>query len=78
MKSLFPISLLLLACVFAPSLLLAQDTAQLTGIVSDPSGAAVANAQVVITNEGQGTSHTATSNGSGDICFRLCLSGNTI
>jgi Carboxypeptidase regulatory-like domain/TonB-dependent Receptor Plug Domain len=69
MKSLSPVSLLFLAWVFAPSFLLAQDTAQLTGTVSDPSGAAVANAQVVITSEGQGTSRSATSNGSGGYLF---------
>jgi hypothetical protein len=60
---------LLLVFVFAPALLLAQDTAQLTGTVTDPSGAAVANAQVVITSEGQGTAHSATANSSGGYLF---------
>jgi hypothetical protein len=68
MKSQFSLYLLL-AFVFLPALLLAQDTAQLTGTVTDPSGAAVPNAQVVITSEGQGTAHSATANSSGDYLF---------
>src|SRR5215475_6901911 len=55
--------------LFASALLLAQDTAQLTGSVTDPSGAAVPKAQVVITSQGQGTSLTATSNDSGQYLF---------
>jgi len=70
MKSQFSRFLFLaLVSVFAPAFLLSQDTAQLTGTVTDPSGAAVANAQVVIANEGQGTTHTATSNSSGGYLF---------
>jgi len=60
---------LLLAFLFAPALLLAQDTAQLTGTVADPTGAAVAKAQVVITSVGQGTSRNATANASGEYLF---------
>ncbi|AFL87350.1 hypothetical protein Terro_1029 [Terriglobus roseus DSM 18391] len=41
------------------------STARLTGTVTDPSGAAVANATVVITNETTGQVRTVTTNSSG-------------
>ncbi len=44
----------------------AQDTASITGTISDPSGAAVPNAQVAVTNAEHGINRTTTSNGSGD------------
>ena len=47
----------------------AQDTASLTGTVTDPSGAAIPNAQVAVSNAAQGISRKATSNGSGDFLF---------
>ena len=61
--------LLLLAFAFTPAVLLAQDTAQITGTVTDPSGAAVSGAQVTLTSVGQGTTRTATANSSGDFLF---------
>jgi hypothetical protein len=61
--------LLLLAFAFTPAVLLAQDTAQITGTVTDPSGAAVSGAQVTLRSVGQGTTHTATANSSGDYLF---------
>ena len=61
--------LLLLAVAFTPAILLAQDTAQITGTVTDPSGAAVSGAQVTLRSVGQGTTHTATANSSGDYLF---------
>ncbi|MGH9517091.1 MAG: carboxypeptidase regulatory-like domain-containing protein [Terriglobales bacterium] len=61
--------LLLLAFAFTPALLLAQDTAQITGTVTDPSGAAVPTAQVTVTSVAQGTAHTVTANSSGDFLF---------
>ena len=69
MKSQFVRSCLFLAFAFAPALLLAQDTAQITGTVTDSTGAAVSNAQVVLTSQGQGTGRTATSNSSGGYLF---------
>src|SRR5438067_4541302 len=60
---------LFLAFTFAPAVLLAQDTAQITGTVTDPSGAAVGNAQVTITSVEQGTTRTATTNSSGEYLF---------
>ena len=61
--------LLLLAFAFTPAVLLAQDTAQITGTVTDPSGAAVSGAQVTLTSVEQGTARTTTANSSGDFLF---------
>ena len=47
----------------------AQDTASITGTVTDPSGAAVPGAQVTVNNAANGISHDATTNGSGDFLF---------
>lgn len=43
----------------------AQENAELEGTVTDPSGAAVANAQVIITNMGTGEVRNGTTNGTG-------------
>jgi len=59
----------LFVCAFVPAALWAQDTAQITGAVTDPSGAAVANAQVVVTDVARGTTRTATTNSSGGYLF---------
>jgi hypothetical protein len=47
----------------------AQDTASLTGTVTDSTGAAVPSAQVMLTNGANGIKRTAASNGSGDFLF---------
>jgi hypothetical protein len=47
----------------------AQDTASITGTVVDPSGAALAGAQVAVTNAEHGVSRTAGTNASGDYLF---------
>jgi hypothetical protein len=44
----------------------AQDTGQLTGTVHDPSGAAIANAQVVVSYSSKGIERPTTSNATGD------------
>src|SRR6266567_3251262 len=44
----------------------AQDTGSITGTVKDPSGAAVANADVVVTSPEHGLDRHTTSNSSGD------------
>jgi Carboxypeptidase regulatory-like domain len=66
-------SRLLWFCIFAfalfPVLLFAQDTASITGTVTDPSGAAIPNAQVSLTSPERGITHAAKSNGSGDYLF---------
>lgn len=43
----------------------AQENAELTGTVTDPTGAVIPNAQITITSLATGESRTATSNGAG-------------
>jgi fructose-1-phosphate kinase PfkB-like protein len=47
----------------------AQDTASITGTVTDSSGAAIPHAQVVITDPEKGITRTSVSNESGDYLF---------
>jgi hypothetical protein len=47
----------------------AQDTASLTGTVTDPSGAAIPGAQIMVTNAEHGIKLNGVSNGSGDFLF---------
>jgi hypothetical protein len=47
----------------------AQDTASITGTVTDPSGAAVVGAQVTIANSEHGIKRSGAANGSGDFLF---------
>jgi carboxypeptidase family protein len=47
----------------------AQDNASLTGTVTDPSGAAVVNASITITNVATGQVRNTVSNSSGDFLF---------
>ena len=58
--------LILLAVLTLSLTCLAQDTGQLTGTVHDSSGAAVANANVVVSNSSQGLSRPTTTNSTGD------------
>src|SRR5438105_12628493 len=51
------------------AVLFAQDTASITGTVSDPSGATVPNAQVTLTEAQKGVSRSATANGNGEYSF---------
>ncbi len=51
------------------SLAFAQDTASITGTVSDPSGAAIGGAQVTLTDPQQGINRTTKTNSSGDFLF---------
>ena len=47
----------------------AQDTASITGTVTDPSGAAIPGAQVAVRNAEHGINRSGASNGSGDFLF---------
>jgi hypothetical protein len=58
-----------LPIVIACAAVWAQDTASITGTVTDPSGAAVASAQVSVRNAEHGINRTSTTNGSGDFLF---------
>src|SRR5690242_21010578 len=44
----------------------AQDTGSITGTVTDPSGAIVANAQVVVSSPERGVNRTTSSNSDGE------------
>ena len=59
------LSLLLFLLVFSVAAL-AQETATITGTVSDPTGASVPGATVLITNGSTGVSRTVTTNQSGE------------
>ncbi len=54
--------------IFVPAMY-AQDTASITGTVTDSSGAAIPNAQVTVSSPEQGINRTAPTNGSGDYLF---------
>jgi hypothetical protein len=56
----------LLIGVFLPVVLPAQDTASITGTVTDPSGAAIAKAKITLSNPEHGINRTTSTNGSGD------------
>src|SRR6266851_2813588 len=57
---------ILLSLVIISTSLLAQDTASITGTVTDPSGAAVKGAQVVVSSPDRGIDRPTTTNDSGD------------
>src|SRR5947209_560733 len=65
MKSLFLIVLFFLVSV-GSSLSQAVDSQQITGLVTDSTGAAVANAEVTATNDATGVAHTVRSNDDGN------------
>src|SRR5271167_1184718 len=65
---------LLWSCIFAfafclPAVLFAQDTASITGTVTDPTGAAIPGAQVTLISQEHGINRAATSNSTGDYLF---------
>lgn len=64
----------LLAFLFACSLL-AQDTASITGIVTDQSGAAIADAKVTLVNAGTGFTRALDTNGQGQYVASSIPSG---
>jgi hypothetical protein len=64
MKSRLLWVLVFVGCLSAP--LLAQDTASITGTVTDQTGAAIPNAQVTVSNPEHGIKRVTVSNGSGD------------
>jgi hypothetical protein len=58
--------LALLSSVGAISSFAQTTSGALVGVVRDPSGAIVPNANIIVTNEGTGVAYSATSNGSGE------------
>src|SRR5579863_9074244 len=69
MKSRLLCCLLLVSSICVPAALFAQDTASITGTVTDSSGAAMANAQVTVISTEHGITRTTSTNGSGDYLF---------
>jgi len=63
-----PLRIAVLVLIFCAAAL-AQDTASITGTITDPSGAAIPNAKVELTNSEHGISRSGTSNSSGDFLF---------
>ena len=59
----------LASLLLAPALIFGQDTASITGTITDSSGATIPNAQVSITSTEHGINLSTTSNGSGDYVF---------
>jgi carboxypeptidase family protein len=70
------LSFLMAVLGLSSALLLAQDTASITGTVTDSSGAAVANARVMLTDAQQGVTRSATANSSGEYLFAALPIGN--
>src|ERR1700746_2510046 len=62
-------AVLFLLFVPAPSCLFAQSTATVLGTVTDPTGAVVQGATVVVQNQGTGLRRTMTTNSSGSFEF---------
>jgi hypothetical protein len=69
MKSYRTLSRIVLLVLIFCAAAWAQDTASVTGTVTDPSGAAIANAQVTVKNAEHGINRSGTSNSSGDFLF---------
>jgi hypothetical protein len=66
MKSSLVFLILLLSLLSLPALLLAQDTASITGTITDPTGAAIGGAQVTVSNAEHGIKRTTVSNSDGE------------
>jgi hypothetical protein len=69
------IGLILLVLCLVP-MAYAQENAEVTGTITDPSGAAVPNATVTITNVATGVTRTGTSNSSGIYNFSNLNNGH--
>src|SRR3954447_13146733 len=54
----------------------AQDTSSISGTITDPSGAALPNATVLIRNDATNAEHTSTTNESGNFNLTNLPSGN--
>src|SRR5580658_9563534 len=70
------LALLVIALMIAPSLM-AQSlvSGDLTGTITDPSGAVVSNATVTLTSDATGASRTTSTNSSGAYRFALLPPG---
>src|SRR5215831_3701810 len=66
---------LAMAWSIAVSLPAQETTGTITGVVSDPSGALIANAELTVTNTGTGATFKTTSSSSGNYIFRTLPAG---
>ncbi len=70
------LSIISIVLLLAGVQLLAQtETGQVTGTITDPSGAAVANARINLTSTGTGVARTVTSSGDGGFNITNLLPG---
>ena len=70
-------SILVVVCVFGLCVSgSAQDTSSISGTITDPSGAALPNATVLIRNDATNAEHTSTTNESGNFNLTNLPSGN--
>jgi len=76
-KKLFLLTLALLLAGIVATPMMAQNTVSgdITGIVSDPSGAVLPNTQVTLKNDATGQTHTVNTNGQGVYRFSLLNPG---
>ena len=76
--STFVLVLTAACCLFASQLLLAQSstTGEISGTVSDPSGAVVPNVPITLKSIDKGFTQSATSNSQGAYRFSLLAPGN--
>jgi len=66
MKSRLVLLSILLSVFCVPALVLAQESASITGTVTDPTGATIAGAQVVVASPERGINRTTQTNGDGE------------
>jgi hypothetical protein len=71
-----PAYLLALLVLFTSAAFAQLTTADILGTVTDPTGAVVPNATVVLTNTGTNEKRTTTTNGSGDYTFNILQVGH--
>src|ERR1700736_1495795 len=69
------IALVAVLTLFSPFVLPQIDTGAIVGTVRDPTGAAVPNATVSVTNAATGVSQSTTTNGAGEYQFTALLPG---
>src|SRR5690349_9043605 len=65
-----------IACSLAMSLVGQETTGVISGVVSDPSGALVANVELTVVNAGTGATFKTSTTSSGDYVFRTLPVGS--
>src|SRR5512146_3407976 len=70
------VMLLSIAGLMSPAAMAQQATANVTGVVKDPSGAAIANAQIELTNVNTGVVRKTATNNEGIYVFPSVVPGS--